>query len=341
MPNRPCARYDYSRPGVAMITLKAAPSVRLCHITQTSFALTEIGRVVQEALLAIQSFVPAFKLGHYQIMPDHVHFLAHVVAPLPEGGSLRDVVRAFKIDVSRRVGRRVFEAGLYDSLVFDRRQLDAEVAYIRDNVRRLRLRQANPGYFREVRELPAVAGCRHDLVGFGNPALLTHPRRVAIRVSDRAGADAWREVQSDVEAWLAQGFVFVSPFISRRELAVRDAVLAGQGRLIRITHEPFGERHKPAGPLFDACCAGRVLEISAAREFPPDTGRITRPICLRLNEIAAALAGPAPKGLGAGRGGEPAGKGLGAGRGGEPAGKGLPAGRGGEPAGKGLPAGRE
>jgi hypothetical protein len=317
MPNRPLAHYDYGRPGVAMITLKAAPEMRFCRITQTSFTLTDAGRVVQEALRAIHGFWPAFKLGQYQIMPDHVHFLAHVVAPLPQGRTVRDVVRAFKIGVRQRMGREVFLAGMNDSPVFDRRQLDAEVAYIRDNVRRYRLRQANPRYFQEARELPPVVGCRAAWIGFGNPALLTHPRRVAIRVSDRSAPEAWCAVQADVEAWIAQGYVFVSPFISKREHAVRDAVLARQGRVICITHEPFGERHKPSGPLFDACCAGRVLEISAAREFPPDTGRISRSICQRLNEIAAACAErgvPAPKGLGAGRE-EPAPKGLGAGRG--------------------------
>ena len=312
MPNRPLAHYDYSRPGVAMLTLKAMPGVWFCRITQTSFSLTELGRVVQEELGAISRRIPAFKLGQYQIMPDHVHFMAHVVAPLPAGQALRDVVRAFKIGVKARVGRPMFAEGLHDRPVFDRGQLAAEVGYIRDNVRRYRLRQANPRYFQEARELPAVAGCRNALVGYGNPALMTHPRRVAIRVSDRASPEEWREVQADVEAWIAQGFVFVSPFISRRELAVRDAVLARQGRVVRITHEPFGERHKPAGPLFDACCAGRVLEISAAREFPPDTGRITRPICLRLNEIAAALAACA----------QSPGRRLQ-----EPAGRGLPAGR--------------
>ena len=322
MPNRPRLHYDYSRPGVAMITLKAAPGVWFCTITPVSFSLTEIGRVVQEELGAIHRHHPAFALGQYQIMPDHVHFIAHVREPFPEGESLRTAIRTFKLGVKARAGRPVFAEGMYDSLVFDRRQLEAEVAYIRDNVRRHRLRKANPGYFHEQREFPAPSGCCRPMIGVGNPALLAHPRRVAIRVSRRVSSEAWARMLEAIDGWLAQGYVFVSPFISEKERDVRDRVIAGGGRIIHLTHRPFGERHRPAGPLFAACAAGRVLELSLAREFPPDTPAITKAICERLNEIAATLAAggacgaprPAPKGLGAGRVGEPAPKGLGAGR---------------------------
>ncbi len=290
MPNRHRSNYDYNRPGVAMITLKAAPNAWFCRITQETFILTDIGRIIQKELLGIHEFYPQFKLGHYQLMPDHMHFLAHVVEALPNGVTLREVVRAFKIGVKRHVDYAVFAEGMYDSLVFDREQLETEVAYIRDNVRRYRLRKANPAYFQTARDLPSLPGCRIALTGFGNSSLLMHPRRVAIRVSQQITPGAWSEMQADVHWWLEQGFVFVSPFISEKEYWVRDAVLAKGGRIIRVTHEPFGERYKPAGPLFDACCEGRLLEISAAREFPPSVAKISRPICERLNEIAAACA---------------------------------------------------
>ncbi|MDY0213635.1 MAG: hypothetical protein RBR06_11600 [Desulfuromonadaceae bacterium] len=269
-----------------MITLKAAPRMRYCRITQTTFALTDSGRVIQQELQGIHRFYEAFKLGQYQIMPDHVHFLAHVVAPLPDGATLRTVVRAFKIGVKRCVGYPVFAAGMYDSLIFDRKQLETEVAYVRANVFRYRQRQANPTYFQEARALPPLPGCRSELIGFGNPSLLTHPRRVAIRISDRITPEEWRETQADVAWWIEQGYVFVSPFISKKEVAVRDTVLAKGGRLIRMTYRPFGKRYKPSWQLINACSAGRVLEISAAREFPPETDKITRAICLRLNELA-------------------------------------------------------
>ena len=274
-----------------MITVKAAPGVWFCSITPTSFRLTAAGKAIQEGLLAIHGHHPEFKLGQYQIMPDHVHFMAHVVEPFTKGETLRSVVRAFKAGVKKRVGKAVFADGMYDSLVFSRRQLEAEVAYIRENVPRYKLRKANPMYFFERHEIPPPAGCRHPLTGVGNPALLAHPRRVAVRVSRRITPDEWAEYEEKTGWWLEQGYVFVSPFISEKERAVRDRVLAHGGRIIHLTHIPFAGRYRPSGLLHAACAAGRVLELSLAAEFQPDTATISRAICEKLNEVAATLAG--------------------------------------------------
>jgi hypothetical protein len=51
--NRPTKRYNYNRAGVAMLTLKTRPGTRLCCITQETFALTETGRVVQQAVIGV------------------------------------------------------------------------------------------------------------------------------------------------------------------------------------------------------------------------------------------------------------------------------------------------
>ena len=83
MGNKPCPNYDYSRPGVAMLTLKARPGLRFCRITAESFALTETGRLVEEELLGIPSYYPQVRIGERQLMPDHLHVLVHVVQALP------------------------------------------------------------------------------------------------------------------------------------------------------------------------------------------------------------------------------------------------------------------
>jgi len=175
MGNRPQRHYDYSSPGVAMLTLKARPNVWFCRITQESFSLTDFGRIVQKELLGIPGYFPQLKIGQYQIMPDHVHAMAHVVKPLPDGVTLQRVFRGFKLGVNQMCaetlgGRRirVFEKGMYDSLVFNREHLQREVDYIRDNVRRYRLRKANPELFRRGR-CDAVAGGWDALMGLREP----------------------------------------------------------------------------------------------------------------------------------------------------------------------------
>jgi REP element-mobilizing transposase RayT len=295
MGNRPQKGYDYNRAGVAMVTLKTRPGVRLCRITQETFELMEVGRIVQQGLLGIHGYYEQVKIGQYQIMPDHLHALVHVVRDLPEGVTLRRVIRGFKIGADRMCRERfgeasyqVFEKGMHDSLVFDREHLKREVAYVRDNVRRYRLRKAHPELFREPQRVMTLADGT-ALWGIGNVFLLEHPRRVQVQISRRATETEWTAMSEALADYLAQGYVFVSPFLSPFEKRVLDGVLTGGGRAIRLSHEFFGERYKPMGRLFDLCCEGRLLEVSVAGEFER-YARLDRAACLRMNEVAAALA---------------------------------------------------
>jgi hypothetical protein len=127
------------------------------------------------------------------------------------------------------------------------------------------------------------------LFGFGNLFLLEHPRRVSVQVSRQATEEDWREIAEGLAFYLAQGYVFVSPFISPLERRILHEVVARGGRAIRLTHVCFGERYKPMGELFDLCCAGRLLEVSVAGEFER-YARLDRAACLRLNEVTREIA---------------------------------------------------
>jgi len=295
MGNRPRKGYNYNRAGIAMITLKAKPGVWLCRITQNSFSLTDVGRLVQKALLGIPTFYEQVKIGHYQIMPDHLHALIHVVRDLPEGVTLQAVMRGFKIGVDRECrtlfgesSYQVFERGMNDSLIFDPEHLAREVAYVRDNVRRYRMRKANAQLFQE----PQVVMTLSDgvaLWGIGNRFLLEHPRRVRVQFSRSTTEEQWQAFQEDLAWYLEQGYVFVSPFISPHEKRVLQEVIERGGRAIRLTHTFLGERYKPMGQLFDLCCEGRLLEVSVAGEFARYAA-LDRAACLRLNEVAGVIA---------------------------------------------------
>ena len=295
MGNRKQKGYDYNRAGVAMLTLKARKGMWLCRITQDAFALTELGKIVQKELGGIHGYYEQVKIGQYQIMPDHLHVMVHVVSDLPEGVTLQRVIRGFKIGVDRKCRELfakesfcVFEKGLHHSLVFGREHLDREVAYIRDNVRRYRLLKANPDLFRQ----PQLATTLDDgtkLFGIGNMFLLKHPRRVRVQFSRSAIEEDWCDINEALTGYLEQGYVFVSPFISPFEKRVLSEVVKQGGRAIRLTHKFFGERYKPMGQLFDLCCEGRLLELSVAGEFER-FARLDRGACLRLNEVATVIA---------------------------------------------------
>ena len=295
MGNRKQKGYDYNRPGVAMVTLKARKGMWLCLITQDAFTLTDLGKIVQRELGGIHGYYEQVKIGQYQIMPDHLHVMVHVVADLPEGVTLQRIIRGFKIGVDRvcreqfsKESFQVFEKGMNDSLVFGREHLEREVAYIRDNVRRYRLRKANPELFRKAKQVLALPD-GSKLFGFGNLFLLEHPRRVQVQISRHATEADWVPLAEELGGYLEQGYVFVSPFISPFERRVLHEVVAQGGRAIRLTHVCFGERYKPMGQLFDLCCEGRLLEVSVAGEFAR-YARLDRAACLRLNEVTGDIA---------------------------------------------------
>ncbi len=295
MGNRPHKNYDYNRPGVAMVTLKTRPGMWLCRITPGTFNLTDTGRRVQQGLLGISGFYEQVKLGQYQIMPDHLHAMVHVVRKLPEGVTLQRVIRGFKIGVNRACREaagvkefKIFEKGMHHSLVFSREHLDREVVYIRDNVRRLRLRRANPHLFRKPKKVMTTPD-GIDLWGIGNHFLLQHPRRIRIQFSRRTPESSWPAILEDLEYYLEQGFVFVSPFISPFERRALTEIIDRGGRAIHLTHVFMSERYKPGGRLFDLCCEGRLLELSVASAFTRGA-KLDRAACLRMNEVAKAVA---------------------------------------------------
>lgn len=127
------------------------------------------------------------------------------------------------------------------------------------------------------------------LWGFGNHFLLKHPRRVCVQFSRRTPEADWQVIEEELAFFLAQGYAFVSPFISPFEQRVLRGVVEQGGRAIRLTHRFFGERYKPGGQLFDLCCEVRLLELSVAGAAPR-FARLDRAACLRLNAVTEGVA---------------------------------------------------
>ena len=87
-----------------------------------------------------------------------------------------------------------------------------------------------------------------------------------------------------------EGAVFVSPFISETEKALRDAALTMGIPYIRLTREGFRDLYTPTKSEFEACCEGNLL-ILAPWEDRRRTTTITRKECMELNKVAQVIAG--------------------------------------------------
>ena len=106
--------HDYCQKGLYMVTMVIEGRQRLFgRLVGTTkgrpgsgdephIELSALGRrVLQEEVPKISRYYPMVEVWRVAIMPDHIHLLVRVNAPLPEGKHLGQVVRGFKTGCSR------------------------------------------------------------------------------------------------------------------------------------------------------------------------------------------------------------------------------------------------
>ena len=118
----------------------------------------------------------------------------------------------------------------------------------------------------------------------GNSFLLDIPQKVAVIVHTAYSDEKYAEYR---EKWLAcgeAGGVLVSAAIATREKDVmREAMNRGY-RMILVRENGFPPLYKPAGESFDACSAGRLLQVSPW-QYHMERRTISREQCLMLNRL--------------------------------------------------------
>lgn len=286
-----CYNHDYRSRCIYHITLRKDPAVpffgRLCgECPNLGIARSPSGAVIESNTRRFPAFHSALRVLQYSIMPDHLHLLLFVTAPVPY--QLGNYIGMFKTAV--HCGFRTatghdtppFERDFYDCILYRDRPLDTLYRYLRDNPRRLAERRRNPDFFRRINSL--TINDRY-YQAYGNLQLLRNPfkEQVVVHRADTAGQHGRNR-----RRWLhtgANGGVLVSPFISTSEKAVRAEAEAAGARFILITTDPFGERYKPGAHDFDLCAAGRMLIISINQ-----SGDLSRATCIAMNELAGAIA---------------------------------------------------
>lgn len=209
--------HDYCERGIYMLTLVTDKRQRVFgslagDVHQPSVALSLLGQAVEDAIAALPSYYPQIEVLAHLVMPDHLHIVIYVHAPLPI--PLGKVISGFKQGLNRRYWQELgilpllsssraelastervanppepsgaaefrsavgvsrpslFEAGFHDRILSHRGQLNAMIAYVHDNPRRALWRQLHPELFRVVQH--ARVGER-DCALFGNLFLLRQP----------------------------------------------------------------------------------------------------------------------------------------------------------------------
>lgn len=215
--------HDYREAGLYMLTMVIEGRHRLFGTIVGSanaragsdeaphMALSELGRrVLQEEVPRISQHYPMVEVWQVAMMPDHIHLLVRVKAPLPEGKHLGMVVRGFKTGCTRAWWRWqdeawelggetpsttaqnksaavakafplaedkglrpvLYEKGYHDRIINRPGMLENIKRYMRENPLRARIREECPRLME--RQLHLWIGGR-EYAAFGNLFLLKYP----------------------------------------------------------------------------------------------------------------------------------------------------------------------
>ena len=134
-----------------LVSVTAVPSLEAA--ASSYIALTPAGEAVKGEFLRIGEHHPEIKPLFIQVMPDHVHFIIHVTKPMAR--PLGQAIAGFKAGSSKAaIGKGgLWAEGFQDTILFHEGQLDSMFTYLRDNPRRLAIKQLFPELFRVRNDL--------------------------------------------------------------------------------------------------------------------------------------------------------------------------------------------
>ena len=289
--------HDYQSRCIYMITLvvKERRSLlgSLTGNGETTPAIVEpspLGQAVIQSLINLPKFYPQIAIWTFQLMPDHLHFIAFVKERIPV--HLGKVINGFKVGCNRAYKELVkgnmpglWKDG-YNDLILDRDgQLQRMKAYIHDNPRRLAIKRNHADLFQVQRNIKVG---EYTFAALGNVFLLDAPCLLQVQCSRKLTP---LQINATVQRFLSlaqNGVVLVSPSISPGEKAVMKAAFEHGFPVIVLQENGFAPLAKPGGRRFDACAQGRLLML-APWEHHNDRRVIKRSQCLDLNEMARVI----------------------------------------------------
>ena len=273
--------------------------------------LTPLGQRVQEEWFAVTAHHPEVTAVSLQLMPDHLHGILFVEQAMQE--HLGAIIRGFKTSTNKayrqlalgqeaeaaavpqwkrdrshesREHGLLWSPGYNDHILSNQGELDRWRHYLADNPRRLFLRRQFPDLFRVSFGLRIGPFCCSAV---GNRFLLGYPQRKQVQCSTHFYEE---DIQKAVAGYMAAargGAVLVSPAISEGEKRTMRTAFDACLPLILITADGLGSYSKPGGAFFDACAEGRLLILSPF-EHTNCKVKLTRQMCMQMNELARIIA---------------------------------------------------
>ena len=282
--------HDYKSRSIYHITMTKAHGIPVFSkisgsLENPAIVRSSIGKIIEEQIWNFPNLCPALRVLQYVIMPDHIHFAIFAQEQLPK--ALGSYIGMMKVKCGQlakdllSIPPPIFERDFYDRILRRNHNLDTICHYIRQNPKRLLIRQSSPDYFRRVNNI-AINGSLWQ--AYGNIQLLENPFKAAVIFHRSDSAQLRAAKQRRLKHLYENGGVLVSPFISLAEKEVRRKCEAANGKVILLSNEPFGAREKPALHDFERCAAGRLLILAPMTALSP-----CRKTFLHLNATAESL----------------------------------------------------
>ncbi len=146
--------YDYTRAGTYFLTI--CTFERECvfgDVVDGVMRLSEVGEIVERCWLEIPAHFRHVNLDEFQVMPNHLHGIVHIVGTRhavslqnrteeqfckPVSGSISTIIRSFKSAVSNVAHTREFnefawQPRFHDRIIRNHKELENVRKYIRDN----------------------------------------------------------------------------------------------------------------------------------------------------------------------------------------------------------------
>ena len=277
--------------------------------TQAYIKRTELGEKVIDCLWSVPKHHPDVRIISFDIMPNHLHTIWHVVRPMPTG--IKSVVRGFWQAV-KQIGREysisvaptdirenqhsevtpILSAMPFIRPLSRKNQLDTMIRYTWLNPQRLATMQLMPGFFR-IQDNIVIAGRTYK--GLGNVELLykkeylpVHVRNIWVEAAKHGDDKQLRDYMNGCVLAARNGTILVSPFISENEKAIMEELLKERLPFIYIGDNGFRDYYKPKDVLFDAVAQKQLLILSPW-EYDAHKKHVTRTECVEMNKMAEEI----------------------------------------------------
>ena len=131
--------YDYSTAGKYFVTICTKNKAKiLCDVVggdahiAPHVELTPYGKIVEKYLCSES------RVEKYVIMPNHIHLIVHLDGTMWASSptTVSNIVRSFKVLVTKEVGTSLFQRSYHDHIIRDERDYREIWDYIEDNPRK-------------------------------------------------------------------------------------------------------------------------------------------------------------------------------------------------------------